>query len=150
MAQWAKRPPPKLEVPGSNPRGWFSGPAGKTARGVLSLIRLIGRAQYFPGGLAASSLKRVSITHPFAVSAKKDRVLFLFNGSIAGHFFQVRCSLWSSITTNRRPSICDQGRSSRTLVERPLRVSLKGRYGCKNQTDSFFAETAKGCDMVTL
>ena len=23
VAQWAKRPPLKLEVPGSNPRGWF-------------------------------------------------------------------------------------------------------------------------------
>ena len=78
VAQWAKRPPLKLEVSGSNPRGWFNGRAGnrdrfrwlETARG-LSPIRLIGRAQYFPGGLAASSLKGVSISHPFAVSAKK-------------------------------------------------------------------------------
>ena len=67
VAQWAKRPPLKLEVPDSNPRGWFNGRAGnrdpfrwlETARG-LSPIRLIGRAQYFPRGLAASSLKRVS------------------------------------------------------------------------------------------
>ena len=59
MAQWAKRPPLKLEVPGSRPRGWFNGRAGnrdplrwlETARG-LSPIRLIGRAQCFPGGLA--------------------------------------------------------------------------------------------------
>jgi hypothetical protein len=66
VAQWAKRPPLKLEVPGSSPRGWFNGRAGnrdpfrwlETARG-LSPIRLIGRAQYFPGGLAVSSLERV-------------------------------------------------------------------------------------------
>ena len=51
MAQWAKRPPLKLEVPVSKPRGWFNGRAGirdpfrwlETARG-LSPIRLIGRA----------------------------------------------------------------------------------------------------------
>ena len=56
MAQWAKRPPLKLEVPGSNPRGWFNGRAGnrdpfrwlETARG-LEPIRLIGRAQCSPG-----------------------------------------------------------------------------------------------------
>ena len=85
MAQWAKRPPLKLEVPGSNPRGCFNGRAGnrglfrwlETARG-LSTIRLIGRAQYSPGGLAASSLKRVSISHPFAVSAKKNSVFVTF------------------------------------------------------------------------
>ena len=69
VAQWVKRPPLKLEVPGSHPRagGWFNGRAGnrdpfrwlETARG-LSFIRLIGRARYFPGGLAASSFKRVS------------------------------------------------------------------------------------------
>ena len=85
MAQWAKRPPLRLEVPGSHPRRWFNGPsrAGtrdpfrwlETARG-LEPIRLIGRAQYFPVGLAASSLKRVSISHPFAVSATKDSVFF--------------------------------------------------------------------------
>ena len=42
VAQWAKRPPLKLEVPGSNPRGWFNGRAGnrdpfrwlETARGL--------------------------------------------------------------------------------------------------------------------
>ena len=87
MAQWAKRPPLKQAVSGSSPRGWFNGRAGnrdpfrwlETARG-LSPIRLIGRAQYFPGGLAFSSLKRVSISHPFAVSAKKDSFAFL-----AGH-----------------------------------------------------------------
>ena len=28
VAQWAKRPPLKLEVPGSSPRGWFNGRAG--------------------------------------------------------------------------------------------------------------------------
>ena len=41
VAQWAKRLPLKLEVPGSNPRGWFNGRAGnrdpfrrlETARG---------------------------------------------------------------------------------------------------------------------
>ena len=64
VAQWAKRPPLKLKVPGSNPRGWFNGRrAGnrdpfrwlETARG-LEPIRLIGRAQCFPGRLAASSL----------------------------------------------------------------------------------------------
>ena len=79
VAQWAKRPPLKLDVPGSSPHRWFNGRAGnrdpfrwlETARG-LEPIRLIGRAQYFPGGLAASSLKRVSISYPFAVSAKKD------------------------------------------------------------------------------
>ena len=56
VAQWAKRPPLKLEVPASKPRDWFNGRAGnrgpfrwlETARG-LSPIRLIGRAQYFPG-----------------------------------------------------------------------------------------------------
>ena len=56
MAQWAKRLHLKLEVPGSNPRGWFNGRAGnrdrlrllETARG-LQPIRLIGRAQHFPG-----------------------------------------------------------------------------------------------------
>ena len=61
--QWAKRPPLKLEVPGSNPRGWFNGRDGnrdsfrwlEIARG-LEPIRLIGRAQCFPGGLAVSSL----------------------------------------------------------------------------------------------
>ena len=78
-----KRPPLKLEVPGSSPRGWFNGRAGnrvpysscwlETARG-LSPIRVIGRAQCFPGGLAASSLKRVSISHPFAVPAIKHSV----------------------------------------------------------------------------
>ena len=65
VAQWAERPTLKLEVPGSNPPGWFHGRAGnrdpfhwlETARG-LSPIRWIGRAQYFPGGLAASSLKK--------------------------------------------------------------------------------------------
>ena len=44
MAQWAKRPPLKLEVPGSNPRGWFNGRAGnrdpfrwlETARGLYT------------------------------------------------------------------------------------------------------------------
>ena len=59
VVQWAKRPPLKLEVPGSNPRGWFNGRAEnrdpfrwlETARG-LSPIRLIGRAQCFPGRLA--------------------------------------------------------------------------------------------------
>ena len=64
MAQWAKRPPLKLEVPGSNPRGSFNGRTGnrdlirglETARG-LSPIRLVGWAQCFPGGLAVSSLK---------------------------------------------------------------------------------------------
>ena len=86
MAQWAKRPPLKLEVPGSSPRGWFNGRAQagnrdpfrwlETARG-LSPIRLMGRAQYFPGGLAASSLNRVSISHLFAVSAMKHSVCFL-------------------------------------------------------------------------
>ena len=63
VAQWAKRPPLKLEVPGSSPRGWFNGRAEnrdpfrwlETARG-LEPIRLIGRAQCFPGGLAVSSL----------------------------------------------------------------------------------------------
>ena len=44
VAQWAKRPGPplKLEVPGSNPRGWFNSRAGnrdpfrwlETARGL--------------------------------------------------------------------------------------------------------------------
>ena len=56
VAQWAKRPPLKLEVPGSNPRGFFNGRAGnrdpfrwlETARG-LEPIRLIERAQCFPG-----------------------------------------------------------------------------------------------------
>ena len=83
MAQWAKRPPMKQGVPGSSPRGWFNGRAGnrdpfrwlETARG-LSPIRLTGRAQCFPGGLAASSLNRVSISHPFAVSAKQHSVFF--------------------------------------------------------------------------
>ena len=78
-----KRPPLKLEVSGSSPRGWFNSRAGnrdpfrwlETARG-LSPIRLIGRAQCFPGGLAASSLKRVSISHPFAVSAMKHSGFF--------------------------------------------------------------------------
>ena len=64
MAQWAKRPPLKLEVPGSSPRGWFNGRAGnrdpfrwlETARG-LEPIRLIGRAQCFPGGLAVPRYK---------------------------------------------------------------------------------------------
>ena len=59
VAQWAKRPPLKLEVPGSNPHGWFNGRAGnrdpfrwlETARG-LSHIRLIGSAQCVPGRLA--------------------------------------------------------------------------------------------------
>ena len=49
--------------PGFEPRGWFNGRAEnrdplrwlETARG-LEPIRLIGRAQCFPGGLAASSL----------------------------------------------------------------------------------------------
>ena len=84
MAQWAKRPPLKLEVPGLNPRGWFNGRAWnhdpfrwlETAPG-LSPIRLIGRAQYFPEGLEASLLKRVSISHPFAVSAMKHSVFFV-------------------------------------------------------------------------
>ena len=57
VAQWAKRPPLKLEVPGSSPRGWFNGRAGnrdpfrwlETAR-ELSPIRLIGGAQYFGRG----------------------------------------------------------------------------------------------------
>ena len=79
MTQWAKRPPLKQEVLGSKPRGRFNGRAEnrdplrwlETARG-LPLIRLIVRAQCFPGGLAASSLKWVSISHPFAVSAMKS------------------------------------------------------------------------------
>ena len=63
VAQWAKRPPLKLEVPGSSPRRGFNGHTGnrdprafrwlETARG-LQHIRLIGRAQFFPAGLAAS------------------------------------------------------------------------------------------------
>ena len=78
VAQWAKRPPLKVrlrkrpslkqKVPGSNPNGWVNGRDGnrdpfrwlETAQG-LSPIRLIGRAQYFPGGLAVSSLKGVHI-----------------------------------------------------------------------------------------
>ena len=58
VAQWAQRPPLKLEVPGSNTWGCFTGRAGnhdpfrwlETARG-LQPIRLIGRAQCFPGDL---------------------------------------------------------------------------------------------------
>ena len=87
VAQWAKRPPLNLEVPGSNPRGWFNGRAGNRDRAPLrwletawglSLIRLIGRAwaQYFPGGWPFPHKKGVSISHPFAVAAMKHSVLF--------------------------------------------------------------------------
>ena len=84
VAQWAKRPPLKLEAPGSNPRGWFNGRAGnrdpfrwlETVRG-LSPIRLIGRAQCFPGGLAAGFLVKKGV-HIASFRCLSDETLSFF------------------------------------------------------------------------
>ena len=77
VAQWAKRPPLKLEVPGLNPRRWFSGRAGNLdpGNGAGAVTHPIDRAgTVFPRGTGGSLLKRVSVSHPFAVSAMKHSV----------------------------------------------------------------------------
>ena len=127
MEQWAKRPPLKLEVPGSNPRGWFNGRAGnrdpcrwlETARG-LSPIRLIGRAQYFPGGLAASSLNKDVRKHTFAVSAVKHSLCFVQPRTICPGFgfFRIGQATQLIAKTNKQNSLCGTVRCQCRIIYR--------------------------------
>ena len=79
MAQWAKRPPLKQEVPDSNPHGWFNGRAGnrdplrwlETAWGLYTTHPIDRKGSVFPRRTGRSSSKG-SISHPFAVLVKED------------------------------------------------------------------------------
>ena len=87
MAQWAKRPPLKLEVTpstkqntpgGSNPRGWFNGRAGnrdpfrwlETARGLYT-DPIDRKGAVFPRGTGRFLVIKGVLMYPFAVSAMK-------------------------------------------------------------------------------
>ena len=79
MAQWAKRPPQKQEVPGSNPRG-STGRAGNRdpfrwldfGNGAGAGTHPIDReGAVFPRGTGRFLVIKGVLMHPFAVSAKK-------------------------------------------------------------------------------
>ena len=79
MAQWAKRPPLKLEAPGSNPRGWFNGRAGNrdpffslVGNGAGAVTHPIDReGTVFPRGTGRFLVIKGALMYPFAVSAMK-------------------------------------------------------------------------------
>ena len=78
VTQCAKRPPLKLEVPGSSPRGWF-----KRSRWEPRPLSLVGNGagagthpidregSVFPRGTGRFLVIKGVLMHPFAVSAKK-------------------------------------------------------------------------------
>ena len=84
MAQWAKRPPQKQEVPGSNPRGWF-----KRSRWESRPLLLVGNGagagthpidregSVFPRGTGRFLVIKGALMYPYpiAVSAMKQPVL---------------------------------------------------------------------------
>ena len=89
VAQWAKLPPLKLEVPGSSPRGWFNGRARnrdpfrwlETARGLYT--HPIDQAgTVFPRGTGRFLVKKGVHIAPFRCLSDERPSCFSIVGTI--------------------------------------------------------------------
>ena len=89
VAQWAKRPPLKLEVPGSNPRGWFkrsrweSRPLSLVGNGAGAVTHPIDRkGSVFPRGTGRFLV--IQGVHIASFRCLSDEITSFFFSNIAG------------------------------------------------------------------
>ena len=124
VAQWAKRPPLKLEVSDSNLCGWFNSRAGnrdpfcwlETARGLspIGLIGRVGRPRGTVGKASASEARGTGFEPPWLVqwSRWESRPLLLVrNGAGA-----------VALLIDRRGSVFPRG-TGRFLVEKGVHIA---------------------------